>query len=162
MKSMFCSVQASAGFSWLIIRQSHLIFRSENYIVIYKYPTEVVCWQISSLLVVKNTCLFPGHKLISNSRQQKISIFSNSPTSLGIQNDPSKNFVAKVPFFILLTFFYVGIWTIYVTKMLYIIQVNLFQKHLFLPQLTHNMTKGCSLNHQFSSWKFQAQNMLCT
>ena len=26
------------------------------------------------------------------------------------------------------------------------IQVNLFQKHLFLPQLTHNMTKDYSLN----------------
>ena len=27
------------------------------------------------------------------------------------------------------------------------VQVNLFQKHLFLPQLSHNMTKDCSLNH---------------
>ena len=32
------------------------------------------------------------------------------------------------------------------------IQVNLFQKHLFLHQLTHNMTKDCS-------WKLQAQNI---
>ena len=29
------------------------------------------------------------------------------------------------------------------------IQVNLFQKHLFLQQLTHNMTKDCSLIYQF-------------
>ena len=28
-------------------------------------------------------------------------------------------------------------------------QVNLCQKHLFLHQLTHNMTKDCSLIYQF-------------
>ena len=39
------------------------------------------------------------------------------------------------------------------------VQVNLFQKFLFLHQLTHNMTKYCSLNYKFSTWKFQAQNM---
>ena len=27
------------------------------------------------------------------------------------------------------------------------VQVNLFQKHLFLHQLTHNMTKYCSWNY---------------
>ena len=44
-----------------------------------------------------------------------------------------------------------------------VVQVNLFQKHLFLHQLTHNMTKDCSLNYKFSMYsKFQAQNMLCT
>ena len=32
------------------------------------------------------------------------------------------------------------------------IQVNLFQKHLFLYQLTHNMTKDCSLIYQFSTY----------
>ena len=42
------------------------------------------------------------------------------------------------------------------------VQVNLFQKHLFLHQLTHNMTKDCSLNYKFSTWKLQAQNMLRT
>ena len=47
------------------------------------------------------------------------------------------------------------------------LQVNLFQKHLLLHQLTHNMTKDCSLNYKFSTWKLQAQNMspqsmLCT
>ena len=41
------------------------------------------------------------------------------------------------------------------------IQVNLFQKHLFLHQLSHSMTKDCSLNYEFSSWKLQAQNILC-
>jgi hypothetical protein len=40
------------------------------------------------------------------------------------------------------------------------LQVNLFQEHLFLHQLTHDMTKDCSLNQEFSTWKFQAQNML--
>ena len=31
------------------------------------------------------------------------------------------------------------------------VQVNLFQKHLFLHYLTHNMTKDCSLNYKFST-----------
>jgi hypothetical protein len=39
------------------------------------------------------------------------------------------------------------------------VQVNLFQKYLFLQQLTHNMTKDCPLTYHFSAWKFQAQNM---
>ena len=42
------------------------------------------------------------------------------------------------------------------------VQVNLFQKHLFLYQLPHNKTKDCSWNYEFSPWKFQAQNMLRT
>ena len=36
------------------------------------------------------------------------------------------------------------------------VQVNLCQKHLFLDQLTHNMTKDCSLIYQFSTWKLHA------
>ena len=32
-----------------------------------------------------------------------------------------------------------------------LIQVNLFQKHLFLHQLTHNMTTDCSLNYKFNT-----------
>ena len=35
------------------------------------------------------------------------------------------------------------------------IQVNLCQKLLFLHQVTHNMTKDCSLNYEFSTWKLQ-------
>ena len=31
------------------------------------------------------------------------------------------------------------------------LQVNLFQKHLFLQQLTHNVTKDCLLVYQFST-----------
>ena len=31
------------------------------------------------------------------------------------------------------------------------VQVNLFQKYLFLHQLTHIMTKDCPLNYQFST-----------
>ena len=53
----------------------------------------------------------------------------------------------------------------YTTTLYYIIftvQVNLFQKHLFLYQLTHNMTKNWTLNYESSTWKFQAQNMLRT
>ena len=38
-----------------------------------------------------------------------------------------------------------------------LVQVNLFQKLLFLHQLTHNMVTVCSLNHKFNTWKFQAQ-----
>ena len=37
------------------------------------------------------------------------------------------------------------------------VQVNLYQKLLFLHQLTHNMTTVCSLNYKFNTWKFQAQ-----
>ena len=39
------------------------------------------------------------------------------------------------------------------------VQVNFYQKHLFFHQLTHNMTKDCSLSYKFSTWKLQAQNM---
>ena len=42
------------------------------------------------------------------------------------------------------------------------VQVNLFQKVLFLHQLTHNMTKNCSLSYQLSTWKFLARNIMCT
>ena len=42
------------------------------------------------------------------------------------------------------------------------LQVNLFQKHSFLIQLTHNMTTDCSLITDFSTRKIQVQNMLCT
>ena len=36
------------------------------------------------------------------------------------------------------------------------VQVNLSQKHLFLHQLTHNMTKYCLLIYQFSTWKLKS------
>ena len=54
------------------------------------------------------------------------------------------------------------------------IQVNLFQKHLFLHQLTHNMTIDCSLIVQYMKiarsehvvstdfFCFDIQNNLCT
>ena len=42
------------------------------------------------------------------------------------------------------------------------LQVNLCQKHLFLHQLTQNMTKDCSLIYQVLHEKIQAQNMLFT
>ena len=43
-----------------------------------------------------------------------------------------------------------------------LLQVNLCRKLLFLHQLTHTMITDCPLNHHFSTWKFQAQNMLCS
>ena len=57
------------------------------------------------------------------------------------------------------------IWSMYCQTFLFYlqnfrliwIQVNLCQKLLFLHQLTHNMTKDCSLNYKFNTWKFQAQ-----
>ena len=42
------------------------------------------------------------------------------------------------------------------------VQVNLWERLLFLHQLIHNMTKDCSLIYQFCTWKQRAQNMLCT
>ena len=33
------------------------------------------------------------------------------------------------------------------------VQLNLFQKHSFLHQLTQNMKSDCSLNHEFSKYK---------
>ena len=56
------------------------------------------------------------------------------------------------------------VWVEWVIKLssIILIQVDLFQKHLFLHWLTHNMTKYCSLNYQFSTWKLQAQNALRT
>ena len=42
---------------------------------------------------------------------------------------------------------------------IHLLQVNLCQNHLFLHQLTHNMTTDCSLNYKFSTWKLQAQNL---
>ena len=43
-----------------------------------------------------------------------------------------------------------------------LIQVEKNQKHLFLNQLTLNMTTDCSLIPNFITKKIQAQNMLCT
>ena len=40
-----------------------------------------------------------------------------------------------------------------------VLQVILCQKHLFLDQLTHNMTKDCSMIYEFSTRKLQKQNM---
>ena len=48
------------------------------------------------------------------------------------------------------------------TLLLSTVQVDLCQKHLFWHQLTHNMTQDCSLNYEFSRYKFRGQNMLCT
>ena len=55
-------------------------------------------------------------------------------------------------------FFYLGKVCLFACD----VQVNLFQTHLFLHQLTHNMTKDCSVNYEFSTWKLQTHNMLCT
>ena len=42
------------------------------------------------------------------------------------------------------------------------LQVNLFQKHLFLNKLTHNMTTDCAFIPEFSTRKIQVENMMCT
>ena len=42
------------------------------------------------------------------------------------------------------------------------LQINLCLKNLFLQQLTHNMTKDCTFNYEFYTWKLQTENMLCT
>ena len=39
-----------------------------------------------------------------------------------------------------------------IITIIYFLQVNLFQKHLFLHQVTHNMTKDCSWNYH-ENWK---------
>ena len=59
--------------------------------------------------------------------------------------------------FLLFTFL---VWMLQYTETLILlqtfsVQVNLFQKHLFLHQLNHNITKCCSLNYKFSTWKLQ-------
>ena len=47
----------------------------------------------------------------------------------------------------------------------YFLQVNLFQKHLFLHQLTHNMTKDCSWNYHENykrrTWAEHVLSMFC-
>ena len=70
-----------------------------------------------------------------------------------------KSFILYIYLMHLLT-----VWQLRALWMKYaaLVQVNLFQKHLFLHQLTHNMTKDCLLNFEFSAWKLQAQYMLCT
>ena len=60
------------------------------------------------------------------------------------------------------SFFFSSSWCVVTyggRKLSYIVQVNLCQKLLFLPQLTHNMTTDCSMIYEFSTWKFQAQKM---
>ena len=42
------------------------------------------------------------------------------------------------------------------------VQVNLFQKHFFLHQLTHNLTKDCSWIYQFRTWKLQTTQFVYT
>ena len=45
------------------------------------------------------------------------------------------------------------------------LQVNLFNKHLFLHQLTHNRKKDCSWNYHENykrrTWEEHGQNMSC-
>ena len=51
------------------------------------------------------------------------------------------------------------LWDVEIFDLQTVLQVNLCQNFLFLHQLTHNMTTDCALNYQFSTLKFQAQNM---
>ena len=45
-------------------------------------------------------------------------------------------------------------WRKYIILYIRTVQVNICQKHLFLHQLTHNMTTDSSLNYVFGTWKF--------
>ena len=56
---------------------------------------------------------------------------------------------------------FLGHW-LFFTYPEYTVEVNLCQKHLFLHQLTHNITTDCFLNCEFSTRKLQVQYMLCT
>ena len=51
------------------------------------------------------------------------------------------------------------IWNIYVGNVKILQYVS---SDLKPPPLTHNVTKDCLLNHQFSTWKLQAQNIRTT
>jgi hypothetical protein len=44
-------------------------------------------------------------------------------------------------------------------KKVHVVQANLCQKYLFIHQLTHNMTKDCSMIYKFSTRKLKEQNM---
>ena len=46
-------------------------------------------------------------------------------------------------------------------KFILIVQVNLFQKHLFLHQLSHNMTTDCSWNYHENYKRKHGHNMFC-
>ena len=50
----------------------------------------------------------------------------------------------------ILVFFYFKFFILFL-YIKFMVQLNLFQKHLFLHQLIHNMTKDCSLTYQFST-----------
>ena len=43
-----------------------------------------------------------------------------------------------------------------------LVQGNLFQKPLLLHELTHNVTKNCSLNYEFSTWKLHVVYINCS
>ena len=79
-----------------------------------------------------------------------------SDTQTNLESKKRRLFFLKVEWS---TFFTSNEWSF--CFVLFILQVNIFQKHLFFHQLTHSLTKDCSLNYEFSTWKLQAQNMLC-
>ena len=45
------------------------------------------------------------------------------------------------------------LWIVTGTDIFFFFKCNFFQKHLFLHQLAHNMTKDCLLNYKFSQYE---------
>ena len=70
----------------------------------------------------------------------------------------------RLPFFCCFICYYSASWTFLHTRM-GLLQVNLFQKHLLLHQLTHNMTKDCSWNYHENykrrTWAEHVLPMFC-
>ena len=96
-----------------------------------------------------NTCNFfwPWSKVIFYLINLHIWAWSNIFEHIQIYWTLSKKFERKQKYF------WTSRWIMHIRCLL---QVNLCQKHLFLAQLTHYMTKDCSMIYQFSTWKLQA------
>ena len=105
------------------------------------------------------------NKWSSTKKRQKLSSTSNETANQNLRENQASNSSndthERIP---------------YKTQDLNSVQVNLFQKPLFLHQLTHNMTRDCSLNSPkntssehvvykncfFVCFCFDIQNNICT
>ena len=80
------------------------------------------------------------NKWSSTKKRQKLSSTSNETANQNLRENQASNSSNDTHEKIL-----------HKTQDLNSVQVNLFQKHLFLHQLTHNMSNDCSLIYQFST-----------
>ena len=119
----------------------------------FKHPITHCLFSLSLFLFRMNKS--SRWKLVLSSSSRKMVHFAVKGTPLKPQTAPktghhqlAKDTLLQIPFRII-------VWD-------WKLQVKLCQKHLFLQQLTQNMSKACSLNYKFSTWKLQALNMLCT